>query len=288
MLAATAFLGACGQSADAGNENEITQIRIAQVFDESNPESGQANEAFRLALEEYIGIPVVETENVSYLVGIEAMRAGNMDIMFASVFNYIRANEVTPVEMLATLSNPLNPPAPTVFITRADRDDINSIEDLEGRSFAFVDAASTSGFLFPQYHLATELGLDPTLIMNSGYFFDTAVFAGSHDASLMGVNFGDFDAAAIIGSILPMMEAVVNPDDIKIIGETASTPDPGYIIRADLPQELIEQIRSFMLSFDDAAYFENVWNNPNARFLPRNEAAIDHVRGMMEVLEFDN
>lgn len=287
VLAATALLAACGQTEGQAASGGVTEIRIAQAIDESNPESGQANEAFRLALEEYIGIPVVEIENVSYLVGVEAMRAGNVDIMLASVFNYVRANEVVPVEMLAAVANPLNPPAPTIFITRSDRDDINTLADLEGKSFAFVDAASTSGFLFPQYHLVEELGLDPSLIMNSGYFFDTAVFSGGHDTSLMGVNFGDYDAAAVIGSILPMLESVVDLDDIKIIDETMPTPPAGYIVRSELPAELIEQIRSFMLSYDDASFFENVWQNPDARFVESDEAAVDHVRSMMQVLEFD-
>ena len=277
----------CGQENEM--EGEVPSISIGQVFTDDDPNSGMANEAFRLALEAYIGIPVVEIEGVSYLVGVEAMRAGNLDIMFASAFNFVRAQEVVPVEILATLSNPEIEPAHTVFITHINREDINSIEDLRGQTFAFVDAASTSGYLFPKYHLVTNLNLDQNLVMQPGYFFSSAVFSGGHDSSLMGVNFGDFDGAAVVTTVLEMMfeAGVVSEEDIKIIGETEPAPDASYIIRSELPQEIIDDIRSFFLTFDDADYFKQAWGNSNVRFIEGDEEATRHVQSLMDTLEFN-
>ena len=39
-------------------------------------------------------------------------------------------------------------------------------------------------------------------------------------------------------------------------------------IRSDYPQELREKIEAFLLSYDDPAYFKNVMDGENKRFVP--------------------
>jgi len=282
-------LTGCGQV--TAGEGEISAIRIGITVDDANPMSGAVNTAFLEALEEFIGIPVIGMEDVTYLVGIEAMRAGNLDIMLASAFNYVSAKQVVDVEILTMV--PMDSSSNTIFITRADRDDINSVEDLEGQTFAFVNAASTSGYIFPKYHLVRELGADPQLVTHSGHFFSAVTFSGGHDTSLMGVNFGDFDGAAVVSSIIDSMAGagIINPDDIKIIGETAPFPTPAYLIRSELPNELIEQIREFFLAFDDADYFYTVWGEYGAavgRYLPPDADGFAYVESMVAALGLEN
>lgn len=81
----TLFLSSCTNITEA-SDITISQLRIGLAVDDNNPNASMANENFRAGLENHIGIPVVIIEDVTYLVAIEAMRAGNLDVMMASAF----------------------------------------------------------------------------------------------------------------------------------------------------------------------------------------------------------
>jgi phosphonate transport system substrate-binding protein len=275
------FLAACGRSAD----RELTELRIALLIDDGNPQSVAAFEDFRVGLEAYIGLPVRIIEDATHLVGIEAMRAGNLDVMWGSPFVYLLAREVMEVERLAVTDNPASINK-TVFITA--QDDINSLEDMRGRSFAFISPSSTSGFFYPLYHLMNEFGLT-RMEVEAGGFFSTVAHSGSQTASIMGVIHGDFDAAAVgnlnLGNLIN--SGVIAADDVRILDSTAIIPFPGYIAAGHLPREMIEKIRAFILAYDNEEYFGVRFGTPDTRFVLPNEQQIQHLILMAEVLEID-
>ena len=268
-------------------DESADSIRIGLTIDESNPIAGEAaSRALAQAMEDFLGIPVIPILDISYLMGIEAMRNGHLDIMLVSAFNYVRTSAVVDVELLVSLPMREGAANYSAFITRADRDDINSIHDLRGKTFAFVDAVSTMGFVFPSYHLVSELGLNPNLIMLSGYFFDTATFSGGHETNVIGVGMGDFDAAAIGAMFIENMDdrGIINAEDFKIIAYTRPVPNPGYIVRSALDPEIIENIRTFFLGFDDPAYFAENWGDGGLRFTYPDIEGFEYVRSMAETL----
>ena len=59
--------------------------------------------------------------------------------------------------------------------------DIFSPEDLAGRTFAFNDPNSTSGYLVPSAFFLMEMGVDPKK------HFSKLTFSGSHEASILAV-----------------------------------------------------------------------------------------------------
>jgi len=271
------------------NQSEvITRLYIAHAPDESTENTGAANEWFRAELEAYLGIEVVHLSEVGHVVGIEAMRAGHLDIMFASAFSIVSAQEVIDIEIAGTLNhsevNPLN----TLFIT--NNDDIHSVEDLNGHSFAFVSAASASGYFFPAFYLIQNFDLASELIIQPGYFFSATSFSGSHETSIVGVSLKDYDAAAVLATVFRGVidSGVVDADSVRVIGQTPPSPDSSYIMRADLPDELKNQIRSFFRQLDNEEYFMNAWGFEDLRFIEGNYATLDEVRLMMEILEMDN
>jgi len=281
LLALLTFT-ACG-----GDNNGTNILRIGLTIDESNPIAGEAaSRALAQALEDFIGIPVEAQTDISYLIGREAMRAGHLDIMLVSSFNYIRTSEVVDVELLATLPMRGDAANYAAFITRADRDDINSIYDLEGRTFAFVSTASTMGYIFPKYHLVSNLGLNPNLVTQSGYFFSTATFSGGHETNVFGVSFGDFDAAAIGAMFLENMEerGLIYASDFKIIGYTQPTPHPSYIIRTAIDPDVRTRVQEFFLQFDDSAYFAENWGDGSLRFTMPDVEGYAFVRSMVNAL----
>jgi len=268
-------------------EDEETVIRIGLTIDESNPVAGEAaSRALAQAMEDFLGVRVEPVMDISYLMGIEAMRNEHLDIMLVSAFNYIRTSAVVDVELLVSL--PMRPGASnfSALITCASRDDINSIEDFRGKTFAFVDAVSTMGFVFPKYFLVTELGLDVDLLLNSGYFFDTATFSGGHENGILGVGMGDFDGAAVGAMFLENMEdrGLINAADFKIVAYTPPVPNPSYIIRSGVGDELIAQIREFFLQFNESAYFAENWGDGSLRFTYPDIEGYEHVRSIVRTL----
>jgi len=219
-------------------------------------------------------------------MGIEAMRAGHLDIMLVSAFNYIRTSAVVDVELLATLPIRAGTVNNSIFVVCASRDDIHTIEDLRGKTIAFVDAVSTTGFIFPKYHLVSNYGLDPALLTNSGYFFDTVAWSGGHESGILGVGFGDFDATAVGGIFLENMEerGLINVADFRVIAQTQPVPNPSYIVRSALDAELIDDIREFFLNFNDPAYFAENWGDGNIRFTQPDVVGYAYVRSIVQTL----
>ena len=284
LFVLSVFITACG------NDDEVTPIRIGLTIDDSNRVAGEAaSRALAQAMEDFLGIPVEAQTDISYLMGTEAMRGGHLDIMLVSAFNYIHTSSLVDVEMLVSLPIREGTVNNSAFITRADRDDIQSLWDLRGKTFAFVSPTSTSGFIFPVYHITRELGLNPDLITNSGYFFDTVNFTGGHEFNVFGVEIGDFDAAAIGGMFIENMEerGLINANNFKIIDATDAVPNPAYIIRSALDDALIARIREFFLQFDDSAYFAHNWGDETIRFVAPDVAGFAYVRSVVSALGLD-
>jgi phosphonate transport system substrate-binding protein len=160
------------------------------------------------------------------------------------------------------------------------------MEDLEGHSFAFVNPVSGTGYFLPAFYLVNRFNLSAENILQPGYFFSATTFSNSHDTSIHGTILGDYDAAAVIATVFnsAMESGLINPDDIRIIGETPPGPDSSYIMRAELPEDLKNRIRSFFLALDNTEYFRDAWNFENLRFGPGNYEALEELRYMQEIL----
>lgn len=290
LIIVVSVLAACGSAnAKSDDGKAISKITIAQMPDENNPNAGTKNDAFKDAMEESLGIEVEQFEGADYAVGLEALKNDKLDIMLVSPMSYYQAKKMANIEPLATTAALGAEPYKTIFITRSDRDDIQSIEDLKGKTFAFADPASSSGYMYPKAHLITELNLEADMLESPGYFFDTVAFSGKHDASLIGVAKGDYDAAAVpLMMITYLAEAgLIEEDDIKIIGETPEIPNALYIMRNNLPDELKAQIKDFYLTYDDEDFFETLYDDPAMRFIEVDEANYDEIENMITILNLE-
>jgi phosphonate transport system substrate-binding protein len=215
---------------------------------------------------------VNEVTGSSYATGIEAMASGEVDAMLVSPQSYAQAKEKANAELFATTST--DQEYYSVFITQADNDEINDLEDLEGTNFAFVDPSSSSGYLYPKGTLVNELDLDTDQVEQSGYFFDNVLYSGSHDNSVVGVSMGDYEAAAVTNSAYGrMVEAGAVEDGlIKEVGRTPDIPNPSYVMRGDLPEDFKEALKEAYYSFDDSEYFEAIHGNPDTRLVEIDES----------------
>lgn len=190
-----------------------------------------------------LGVPVeiVRAENYGHLG--ELMKTGKVDLGSFSPLSYVRARNGEPA--LQPVVNFISDGAATsagYIVVRADSP-VNTLEELQGRSFAYVDPSSTSGYLYPRALLRSK-NLDANAL------FSRTLFTGNHEASLQAVYDRKVDAAAIFQGALPALSRSrgIDPLSFRIIAKTMRTPKDIFCARARLPPEVVTQLRRALLA----------------------------------------
>ncbi|HXX39626.1 MAG TPA: phosphate/phosphite/phosphonate ABC transporter substrate-binding protein [bacterium] len=181
----------------------------------------------------------------SYAGVIEAMGAGRADIGWLNTFSYVIAHQKYGVEVrLVTVRFGL-PYYRAEIITQASSG-INSLADLKGKRFAFVDPASTSGYLFPLAGLK-KAGYDPSK------FFGQTVFAGSHNNVVLAVYQGRVDGGAVFedarGTVQKDYPDVMQKT--KVIWKSDPIPNDTVSFRKGLPAEVKDRVANALLRFSE-------------------------------------
>ncbi len=174
---------------------------------------------------------------------IEAMGAGRADIGWLNTFSYVIAHQKYGVEVrLVTVRFGL-PYYRAEIITQA-ASGVTSLADLRGKNFAFVDPASTSGYLFPLAALK-KAGYDPQK------FFGQTVFAGSHNNVVLAVYQGRADAGAVYddarGTVQKTLPDVM--EKVKVIWYSSPIPNDTVSFRRDLPEDVKARVEKALLRF---------------------------------------
>jgi phosphonate transport system substrate-binding protein len=175
---------------------------------------------------------------------IEAMRAGRLHVAgFNTGSNPIAVNcaGLVPFAMMAAADGSYG--YEMEIITHVDSG-IKQVAGLKGRTLAFTQPTSNSGFKAPSALLKAEFNL----IADKD--FKTA-FSGKHDNSILGVAKKDYDAAAIANSVLVRMVArkVVDGTQLRSLYKSQTFPTTGYGYVYNLKPELAEKIKEAFFSF---------------------------------------
>lgn len=205
----------------------------------------KAWDPFLRHMEKLTGKKVVFFAVQSNAAQIEAMRAGRLHVTgFASGSNPIAVNcaGFVPFALMASKKGEYG--YEMEIIVHADSP-IKKIEDIRGRTLAFTDPNSSSGYKAPSALLRSEFR------MEAEKDFKTA-FSGKHDNSVIGVVNKDYDAAAVANSIMKRMIArgVVDKARLRTIYKSQSFPTTGYGHVYNLHPELAKKVREAFLSFD--------------------------------------
>ena len=142
-------------------------------------------------LEKDLDMRVVPYTAGDYVSIVEAMRAKKVDVAWLGSFSYVLAVQEAGAEaFVAGVRKSTGKASYTSLIFVRGDAPYQSVMDLKGKSFAFVDPASTSGHLFPRAGMM-KLG-----IADPASFFSQVVFAGAHDAAQLAVLNRRVDAGA--------------------------------------------------------------------------------------------
>ena len=267
---------AAGTAAETGNPGgEDGVFTIAYAPNESNTEAADARNGLAENLGAVLGCEVEEIQASDYNAIIEALRTGSADMAYMgsqALALGVERTDLEPIVMKAEDGDPEKAIYHSVFITNAANTDINSIEDIKGRTMAFVDPDSTSGNLVPTAEIIQAFpddGLNSDMLHTNGDFFEAVSFSGSHQAGLQAVVKGDVDVAPISDQILASEIANGNAaeSDIKIIHESGAIPAEAMVVAEHVDQATRDKLTEFLTSYDNEQYFTDVIKVPGARFI---------------------
>lgn len=133
----------------------------------------------------------------------------------------------------------------SILIVKSDSP-YKKLDDLKGKTLAWADANSTSGYLIPLVSLRGA-GIEPEK------FFGKTLFSGGHEQSVLGVINGQFDSAFTwsskghnAGQIRAMVDrGVLKMDQFRVIWESPLIPNPLVVVRKDMPADMKRDLLAF-------------------------------------------
>jgi phosphonate transport system substrate-binding protein len=212
---------------------------------ENNEEMVKTFEPMRVYLEKKLGQKVKVFTATDYAGVIEGMKKKRVDIAWFGPLSYYLAEMEAGAEAFAVgiREGGSSHTYKSIFITPCDSG-IQSIQDLKGKSVAFVDPASTSGGLMPTYMVKKETGMMPQ------EFFGKFTYSGSHDAAELAVKNKTVDAAADNDITYEKMLAkgLISKQTNCVVKESDPLPGSPLVYRGDLPAEMKARIQDAILN----------------------------------------
>lgn len=210
-------------------------------------------------MQDALGVPVELYPAADYAGVMQGLLAGQLHQagLGASGYAGIYLQDPEAVEVVMTLANVDGSLGYySVVVTRADSG-LNTIEDLAGRSMAYADPNSASGYLFPRAELRLA-GIEDS-------YFSTIGFSGGHEQGVIAVLNGQYDAAATWSSMLGdraegysrgnlrrmVDNGLLNMDEINIVWESDLIPNGPTVLRKDLPAEARAAVLDLFLNMKD-------------------------------------
>jgi len=248
VAAMFASAGAAGPASAA----ELPKQLVMAITPSNIPtELFKGGEVFAAELAKKVGIPVKVYMPTDYLGVVEALRNRTADMAFVHPAGYVFANREAKAQIVAVDVWHGKTSYTSRFYVRKDSG-ITSLEGLRGKTIAFVDPGSTSGYVYPMVMLIKK-GLvtnrDPKT------FFKDAMFAGTHEAALLALLNGSVDAVASF-DLAPQqyLKETEKVERLSHVAETEPIPEAGMCVRDGLDPSLVKKLTESLMAFNAPEY----------------------------------
>src|SRR5947207_15281925 len=241
-----------------------------------------SGEEFARVLGGLVGLPVRTTVASDYAAVIEALRNRTADLAFVHPGGYVLASREARATIVArNLWHGKSSFTSRIFVRKESS--IRSVEELRGKTIAFVDPASSSGYIYPMV-LLVQRGLvknrDPRT------FFKEVVFSGAHDASMRALLNGHVDAIASFDVAREQyLKDPAERERIVFVAETPEIPEAGIAARDGLDPAVVARVRAALLQIKAPAHAELLKRLYEIDgFAPADDRDYDPVRAAIELL----
>jgi len=233
-----------------------------------------------------VGCKVEVFVATGYNAEIEAMRNGKLELAEFGPLGYVLAHQVAKAEALAAFGAADGKPVTYwASVITYPSSGIKTVADIRGHSFAFSDAASTSGHLFPAYGLR-KAGLDPDQDVK-------AIYAGSHTASFEAIYNHKVDAGELNSEQLESatQRGHYKDGDMIFLWKSDPIPTDPFAVRGDLPdalkKKLTDAVRHLDLMSLDPADRKILVGAGITQIVPQTDQSYDLIRDLVKTLNID-
>ena len=208
-------------------------------------------EEFGRVLGTLVGVAVRVTVASDYAAVIEALRNRTADLAFVHPGGYVLASREARATIVAkNLWHGKATFTSRIYVRREAG--LKTLEDLRGKTIAFVDPASSSGYIYPMV-LLIQRGLvknrDPKT------FFKEVVFSGAHDASMRALLNGHVDAIASFDMAREQyLKDPAERERLIVVAESTPIPEAGIAARDGLDPALVAKVRAALLQIRGPAH----------------------------------
>jgi len=201
-------------------------------------------------LEKEIGVDVKGYVTQDHAAAVEALRNGEADVSFMGGLPYVLAhNEIGAQVLLSEVYRGSHYYKGRIFVRRDSG--LESIGQLKGKSIAFADPISESGYLYPLDLFVQEgylkRGEDPQT------FFKSVYFAGGYQQAIQAVANGLVDAAGV-SQYADLLLTPQQLSQVKWIAESSDIPSHVICARKNLDNELKDKFIEAMLKLNNTDY----------------------------------
>ena len=173
-----------------------------------------------------------------------------LDAAFFGSFTFTLANAKLGVEAIARPEslNGISTYHGLIFVRKDSG--IKSAKDMKGKSFAFVDRATTAGYLLPLAYFRGHGINDYKTFLNETYF------AGTHEAAIHDVLNKKADIGAAKNTVFYRLagEDSIVKDELMILEKSPEVPENGLAVRNGLDDAIKNKLKETLL---------NMHNNPD-------------------------
>jgi len=257
------------------------ELTFALLSTENAAEVGRRWTPIVAQLEKDLGVKVKYTTATDYRGTIEALKFGKAQLGHLGPKSYVEAStnnyaNVEPIAQLQLANGSLG--YRSCLIVHADSD-IFSPEDTAGKTFAFNDPNSTSGYLVPSAFFMMEMGIDPQK------HFAKVIFSGSHEASILAVANKKVEVAS---TNLPDVQQLTRENKVprgglRVIWVSRLIPNDPIVIRRDMPASLrsavVESLTTMKTRNPEAFKEIGAWLG---NFVPADDAKYSVIRELNE------
>jgi phosphonate transport system substrate-binding protein len=248
IVALVLLLAGCGGAGGGGGSASGDEPLRVGLIPNENPEEVEAEyQPLEDYLKKELGREVELSVPTTYNAVVEAMVSGELDLAYFGGLTYVQARQRADVHPLFTEVNPRTGTTKyrSVIIVPADSN-IENVEDLEGKDFAFGSVSSTSGSLYPSIML-DEAGLDYRTDLGE------VVYTGGHDTTAQAVANGRVAAGGLEDRILYGLQedGIIEKGKVRVIEE--SDPIEGYpwVVRDALSDKDEQDLTDAFLGIED-------------------------------------
>lgn len=262
-----------------------TEPPLTLVFTPSRDPTAlkEAGDNFARTLTRVSGVPVRALVASDYAGVVEALRSRRVDLAFVHPVGYVLANREAGCQILVRDVWQGKTAYTARFYVRKDRG-IRRLEDLRGKTVAFVDPASSSGYIYPMVLLMKQ-GLVRDRDPKS--FFKEALFAGTHEAALGAVLHGRVDAAASFDSSPELyLKDPALVAQLGWVGETPEIPEAGICARPGVSAEPLAKLKRALLAIrgpEHAAVLKEIYGIDG--FIEASDGDYQPVRDAMALMD---